>query len=141
MFDRYTEKARRTVFWARHEASELGSQYIEAEHLLLGLLRDSDFVSRFLAHVDTSAIREQVAAHRPAGERIPTSVDMPVSGECQRVLAHAAEESEQLSHKHIGNEHLLLGLLRENQSLAAELVRQRGLELAAVRQQIAQETS
>ena len=114
MFERYTEKARRVIFFARYEASQFGSPYIETEHLLLGLLReDKALTNRFLrGHGEVEAIRKQVEDHTTVREKVSTSVDLPLSEEAKRVLIHAAEEAERLSHKHIGTEHLLLGLLR-----------------------------
>src|SRR5208337_412812 len=115
MFERYTEKARRVIFFARYEASQFGSPYIETEHLLLGLLReDKALTNRFLrSHASVESIRKQIEGHTTIREKVSTSVDLPLSNECKRVLAYAAEEAERLSHKHIGTEHLLLGLFRE----------------------------
>jgi len=139
MFERYTEKARRVIFFARYEASEFGSPYIETEHLLLGLVReDNALTSRFLpSAAPVESIRERVRAVTPVREKLPTSVDLPLSEESKRVLAYAAEEAEQLGHQHIGTEHLLLGLLREENCLAATLLRERGLRIGPVRQKLA----
>jgi len=143
MFERYTEKARRVIFFARYEASQFGSPYIETEHLLLGLLReDKALANRFLrsaAAIDS--IRKQVEAHTTIREKVSTSVDLPLSHECKRVLAYAAEEAERLNHKHIGTEHLLLGLLREEKCFAAEILHERGLRLSQVREEIARSSS
>ena len=115
MFERYTEKARRVIFFARYEASQFGSPCIETEHLLLGLLReDKALANRFLrSSASVESIRKQIEAHTTLREKVSTSVDLPLSHECKRVLAYGAEEAERLNHKHIGTEHLLLGLLRE----------------------------
>lgn len=143
MFERYTEKARRVIFFARYEASQFGSPYIETEHLLLGLLReDKPLANRFLrSQAAIESIRKQIEAHTTVREKVSTSVDLPLSHECKRVLAYAAEEAERLSHKHIGTEHLMLGLLREEKSFAAEILHERGLRLAQVREEIARSTS
>src|SRR5690349_10004868 len=142
MFERYTEKARRVILFARHEASQFGSPYIETEHLLLGLLReDKAFTNRLLRpHASVEAIRKQIEGHTPIREQVSTSVDLPLSNECKRVLAYAAEEAERLSHKHIGTEHLLLGLLREEKCFAAEILHERGLRLSAIREELARST-
>jgi ATP-dependent Clp protease ATP-binding subunit ClpC len=143
MFERYTEKARRVIFFARYEASQFGSPYIETEHLLLGLLReDKALANRFLrsaAHIES--IRKQIEAHTTIREKVSTSVDLPLSHECKRVLAYGAEEAERLNHKHIGTEHLLLGLLREEKCFAAEILHERGLRLSQVREEIARSSS
>jgi hypothetical protein len=136
MFERYTEKARRTIFFARYEASQFGSPYIEAEHLLLGLLReDKSLANRFLRS-RAESIREQIERHTAPGEQVPTSVALPLSHECKRVLAYGAGEAERLKHKHIGTEHMLLGLLREEKCFAARLLHEQGLTIDSVREQL-----
>src|SRR3974390_3243433 len=138
MFERYTEKARRVIFFARYEASQFGSPYIETEHLLLGLLReDKALTSRFLrAQGSVESIRKQIEAHTTIREKVSTSVDLPLSNECKRGLAYAAEEAERLSHKHIGTEHRLRGLLREEKCFAAEIVHERGLRVSNIREEL-----
>jgi ATP-dependent Clp protease ATP-binding subunit ClpC len=138
MFERYTEKARRVIFFARYEASQFGQPYIETEHLLLGLLReDKALTHRFLrGHAKVESIRNQIEDKTLVREKVATSVDLPLSNEGKRVLAHAAEEAERMRDRHIGTEHLLLGLLREEKSFAAELLRERGVSLEQVRQSL-----
>ncbi len=138
MFERYTEKARRVIFFARYEASQFGSPFIETEHLLLGLLReDKALTNRFLrSHASIESIRKQIEGRTTIRDKVSTSVDLPLSQECKRVLAYAAEEAERLSHKHIGTEHLLLGLLREDKSFAAEILHERGLRLSTLRDEL-----
>ena len=139
MFERYTEKARRVIFFARYEASQFGSPNIETEHLLLGLLReDKALTNRFLrSHASVESIRKQIEGHTAIHEKVSTSVDLPLSNECKRVLANAAEEADRLSHKHIVTEHLLLGLLREEKCFAAEILHERGLRLSNIREELA----
>jgi ATP-dependent Clp protease ATP-binding subunit ClpC len=143
MFERYTEKARRVIFFARYEASQFGSPYIETEHLLLGLLReDKQLTNRFLrSHASIESIRKQIEGRTMIRDKVSTSVDLPLSQECKRVLAYAAEEAERLSHKHIGTEHLLLGLLREDKSFAAEILHERGLRLSTLREELSRQQS
>jgi len=138
MFERYTEKARRVIFFARYEASQFDSPRIETEHLLLGLLReDKALTNRFLrGQGEVEAIRKQVEDHTTVREKVSTSVDLPLSEEGKRALSHAAEEAERLSHKHIGTEHLLLGLLREEMSFAARILNEHGIHLSAVREEL-----
>lgn len=142
MFERYTEKARRVVFFARYEASHYGSPYIEAEHLLLGLLREYGQLSLLLPSGAGEAIRTQIdsrfASVRP---KIPTSVDLPLSNESKGVLAYGAEEAERLAHRHIGPEHLLLGLLREKDSFASGILRGQGASLEKLREHYARTLS
>ena len=140
MFERYNEKARRTIFFARYEASQFGSPEIEAEFILLGLLREDRALSaRFLPSLNTTeGLHREIERHRRPGEKIPTFVDLPLSNECQRVLAYAGEEAESLGHGYIGPEHLLLGILREEKSFAAELLKRYGVHLEVVRKGIAE---
>jgi ATP-dependent Clp protease ATP-binding subunit ClpC len=142
MFERYTEKARRVIFFARYEASQFGAPAIEPEHLLLGLMReDKTLTARFLARAQTSleAIRKEIEGRAPLREKISTSVELPLAPETKRVLAFAHEESDRLQHRHIGTEHLLLGLLREERSMAAEILYERGLRLNAVREEVSRQ--
>ena len=138
MFERYTEKARRAIFFARFEASQFGSPEIQTEHLLLGLLREDKALANRLPHPSASmeSIRKQIETRTTLREKVPTSVDLPLSLECKRVLTYAAEEAERLSHKHIGTEHLLLGLIDVNDGLAAEAFHTLGID----RDRIAAET-
>ena len=140
MFERYTEQARRTIFLARYEASQFGSSYIETEHLLLGLLsNDKALANRFLrSHAAVESIRKQIEGYTAPGPKVSTSVDLPLSHDCKRVLAYVAEEAKRLNHKHIGTEHLLLGLLREERCFAAQLLGEQGLTLDSVREQVQQ---
>jgi hypothetical protein len=131
MFERYTEKARRTIFFARYEASQYGSPYIETEHLLLGLMRED----KRWTELQQQAARKQVES-RSGSPKISTTVDLPLSTESRRVLAFGAEEADRLGHRHIGTEHLLLGLLREKNGLAAVILQQQGLELAQLREEL-----
>ncbi len=136
MFERYTEKARRVIFFARYEASQYGAVQIEAEHILLGLIREDKTIhQRFFqrAQASVESIRKDVEERIVLRARHPQSQDLPLSLEAKRVLAFAAEESERLGNRHIGTEHLLLGLLREENSLAAEILYERGIRLTDIR--------
>jgi hypothetical protein len=140
MFERYTEKARRAIFFARYEASQFGSPYIESEHVLLGVLRENKVLpARLLAGFPPAvdAIRKQIESHTTFGEKIPPSVDLPITEECQRILLHASEEAERMGHKYIGTEHLLLGLLLEKDCYAAHLLSENGVSLEFARTHIA----
>ena len=141
MFERYTERARRVIFFARYEASQLGDSYIETQHLLLGLVREeAGLLLDFINQEQALSIRQQIeseAAVRNQGQpKLPTSVDLPLSNESKRVLAYSAEEAERLRDRHIGVEHMLLGLLREQGTFAAKLLEKNGLELNAIREHL-----
>ncbi len=117
MFERYTEKARRVIFFARYEASQYGAASIESEHLLLGLLReDWTLNKRILGQKGTAEdIRKEIEGQITIGKRVATSVEMPLSAESKHILSWAFEEAERLGDKYVGTEHLLLGILREEQ--------------------------
>lgn len=139
MFERYTERARRVVFFSRYEASQFGSTSIEASHLLLGLIReDKNLTNRFLR--DSSSIeniRREIESTIEVRGKISTSIDLPLSAECKRILAYANEEAERLNHRHIGTEHVLLGILREESCVASRILLERGLRLDAIREELA----
>jgi ATP-dependent Clp protease ATP-binding subunit ClpC len=125
MFERYTEKARRIIFFARHEAAAAGSRIIEPEHLLLGLLREAKAL--FDSAKIQSMTDELRGAARVEGPAVSASVDLPLSRPAKKVLAYSAEEAERLNHTHIGPEHLLLALMREP-SLAATTLEKYGFQ-------------
>lgn len=139
MFERYTEKARRVLFFARYEASQFGSPYIESEHLLLGLVREDKALANRFLRSEVASIRKQVESRATEREKTSTSVDLPLSNESKRVLAYAGEEAERLAHLHIGTEHLLLGLLREEKCFAAQILTERGVQLNRVREELARQ--
>jgi hypothetical protein len=111
--------------------------------LLLGLLReDKALANRFLrSHAAVESIRKQIEGHTAPGEKVSTSVDLPLSLDCKRVLAYGAEEAERLNHQHIGTDHLLLGLLREEKCFGAQLLREQGLTLNSAREQVERSAS
>jgi len=137
VFERYTEKARRAIFFARYEASQYGRPQIEPEHLLLGVLREHHELGRRLltSAEAVAAVRAEIAKRSVPGEKVPTSVDLPLSEDCKRVLNYTVEEADRLSHQQIGCAHLLMGLLREEQCFAAEVLRRFGITLDQLRQE------
>ncbi|MCX6552204.1 MAG: ATP-dependent Clp protease ATP-binding subunit [Acidobacteria bacterium] len=139
MFERYTERARRVLFFARYEASQLGRVSLETEHLLLGLIREGKgLTSRIFArsNVVLDSIRKDIEGRTVFREKVSTSVEIPFSSETKRVLQCAAEEADRLLHTYIGTEHLLLGILREERSLAAAILIEKGMRLATVREDV-----
>ncbi|MGA8433152.1 MAG: Clp protease N-terminal domain-containing protein [Candidatus Sulfotelmatobacter sp.] len=129
MFERFTEKARRVVFFARYEASQYGSPFIETEHLLLGVLReDKRFVGRLPAGAAELA-RSQIEALGPKQPGTATSVDLPLSNASKRVLVYAMDEADRLNHRHIGCEHLLVGLIHDKETEGARILEQLGVKV------------
>jgi uncharacterized protein YbbC (DUF1343 family) len=137
MFERYTEKARRVIFFSHYEASQYGSTAIKPEHLLLGLMReDKGLLGRLMDKTDVTAdsLRAEIESNIKSVEKIHTAVELPLSAETKRALICAHEESSSLQHGHIGTEHLLLGMLREPETPASKILHGHGIELEKVRQ-------
>lgn len=143
LFERFTEKARRIIFFARYEASKFASKLIESEHLLLGILREdkplADHFFKTPAAIDS--IRHQVEEHTPPGSPVSTTADLPLSHESRRILTYAAEEAGILGHRHIGPPHLLLGILRESNCFAARLLSDRQVDFESARAYARRDTS
>jgi len=140
MFERYTEAARRTIHWARYIASQVGSAEIETEHLLLGVLRsDMTLASRLLGSPWVGeTVWKKVEQRKTVGDKVPGPKEIPLDEASKRALDLAYEEADLLSSKRIGTEHLLLGLLREKKSLAAQILSDLGVRLASTRQELSQ---
>jgi ClpA/ClpB-like protein len=138
MFERYTEKARRVIFFARYEASAYGSPRIETEHVLLGLIRESKEVLKWAPSLNADAVRKKIDALTLKLPPTSTSVDLPLTNDSQRALKLAGDEANRLAHKYIGTEHLFLGLLNIEDSLAAQLLREGGADAAAMRTKLAE---
>jgi ATP-dependent Clp protease ATP-binding subunit ClpA len=138
MFERYDEPARRVIFFARFEAGALGASEIDTEHLLLGLFRqDQPLLDRLVgAPVDVEAIRRKIRERTVAGEVMAMNVDMPLTIGAKRVLARVFDEAIWLEHEKIGTQHMLLGLLLEEDCAAAELLRKLGLSIEKVREDL-----
>ena len=139
MFERFDERARRVLFFARYEAVQLGSVSIETEHLRLGLIREAKgMTSRILrdAGVSLEDMQREIRNRVVLREALSTRVEIPFSSEVKRVLQHAAHEADLLQHGDIGTEHLLLGLLHEEQSMAATLLQGHGLGLPKTRERV-----
>jgi ATP-dependent Clp protease ATP-binding subunit ClpC len=137
MFEKFTEKAKRILFLARYEASQQGSKVIGTEHLLLGLLKEGEDTTRELftrANVSMDLLQAELEKRGPTREKLSTSVEIPFSDETKKALQYAEEEAERLMHPHIGTEHILLGLLRLESSVAGRLLAERGMRLFAVRE-------
>jgi Clp amino terminal domain, pathogenicity island component len=137
MFERYTEKARRSIFFARYEASMFGSPCIEPEHLLLGILREDPTIRGLLPSGGVDEVRAEVERRHPAQEKISTSIDLPLSQPAARALKYAAGEATALGHRRIAPGHLLLGLLRLDHSAVAEVLRPQGVDYDSLRQTVA----
>jgi ATP-dependent Clp protease ATP-binding subunit ClpA len=140
MFERYTDKAGRVIFFARYEASRAGSPEIGDEHLLTGLLiEDRNMVRHYLGGESGMAeIRAAIAERAVVRKPTPRRVDLPLSQVARQILAYAAEEATRLGNEHIGTEHLLLGILREEKCLSARLLREQGVTIRGTRAEVAE---
>ncbi len=139
MFEKYNEKARRALFFARYEASKLGSRVIESEHILLGVLREgeesvSELLQRFQVKPDD--LRREIEGERVFVERISSTAELPLSEESKKILAYASHEAESMLHSTVGSEHLLIGILRVERCVAMRLLARHGLELERVREEV-----
>jgi Clp amino terminal domain, pathogenicity island component len=140
MFERFTEKARRVIFFARFEASQYGSRFIETEHILLGLMREDKALAQRLRLRAGSleALRKEIESRITPRERISTSIEIPLTADAKQTLHFALEEAERLGHKHVGTEHLLLGLLRADKTVAAVILNAQGITLSDFRTSLTQ---
>src|SRR6184192_1351604 len=138
MWQRFTERARRVVFFAQEDAACLGENYVGTEHILLGLIRESDSVAaRILDRVGVplgrlraDVERQVTRGHGNLGQ------DMQLTPRAKRVIDLAYEEARQLNNNYIGTEHLLLGLIREGDGLAARVLVKQGADLERVRREV-----
>jgi hypothetical protein len=137
MFERYTEGARRTIFFGRYEASQFGSPEIDTVHILLGILRDDKELARqVLPNVDYDSVNQELARQSENEKaRVSTSVDLPLSEDAKRAMVQAADEADRLKSKYIGTEHLLLGLIHEPEFASTKLL-QKVVGLEALRKRI-----
>ncbi|GAA6524852.1 ATP-dependent Clp protease ATP-binding subunit [Intrasporangium sp. DVR] len=140
MFERFTDRARRVVVLAQEEARLLNHNYIGTEHILLGLIHEGEGVAaKALESLDISleAVRAQVQEIIGQGQQAPTG-HIPFTPRAKKVLEYSLREALQLGHSYIGTEHILLGLIREGEGVAAQVLVKLGAELNKVRQQVIQ---
>jgi len=138
MFEKYNEKARRALFFARYEASKLGSKVIESEHILLGILREGEDVTREIFarfNVKPDDVRREIEGDRVFVERVSSSQELPLSEESKKILAYASHEAESMMHPYVGTEHLLIGILRVDPCVASRLLAGHGFNLYGVREE------
>ena len=139
MFERFNEHVRRSLFFARYEASRSSSRSIATQHVLLGMLREADpAFNRLLEErgIDARELREELLGDRVALERVSTSPDLPLAEESKKALAFAVHEAESMGHASVDSEHLVLGLLRVEGSAAAGYLGSRGLDLFQLREEV-----
>jgi ketosteroid isomerase-like protein len=139
MFERYTELARRVLFFSREEVQFHGDTSITPEHLLRGLIREHGHIAAYVlsaVRLSPELLHEEMARESVCPSSVPLSTAIPFSASMKRVLQFAAEEADRLSHADIGPEHLLLGLLREADSTVASMLSRHGLDLSTARSEV-----
>jgi ATP-dependent Clp protease ATP-binding subunit ClpC len=140
LFERFTDRARRVVVLAQEEARLLNHNYIGTEHILLGLLNEGEGIAAKALEslgISLSAVREQVVEIIGQGQQAPTG-HIPFTPRAKKVLELSLREALQLGHNYIGTEHILLGLIREGEGVAAQVLQKLGAELQKVRQTVIQ---
>ena len=140
MFERFTDRARRVVVLAQEEARLLNHNYIGTEHILLGLLNEGEGIAAQALEsldIDLASVREEVVKIIGQGQQSPSG-HIPFTPRAKKVLELSLREALQLGHNYIGTEHILLGLIREGEGVAAQVLQQLGAELQKVRQTVIQ---
>ncbi|MBI4849505.1 MAG: ATP-dependent Clp protease ATP-binding subunit [Nitrospirae bacterium] len=137
MFEKFTERGRKVIIYAREEAEKRQNDYLGTEHLLLGLLREEESLPMVIIKkmgLSAEELRMEVERNLPTGSNILTFGDIPFTPRAKKVLELAVEEARLLGHSYIGSEHLLIGLIREESGIAGKILRSLGANLLAVRQ-------
>src|SRR5438874_1213894 len=139
MYERFTDRARKVMGLARQEAQRFNHEYIGTEHILLGLIQEGSGVAANVLRnldVDLDKIRREVEKIVQSGPSMVTMGQLPFTPRAKKVLELSVEEASNLGHNYIGTEHLLLGLIRENEGVAAQVLMNLGLKLEEVREEV-----
>ncbi len=139
MFDRFTDRARKVMGLAKSEAQRLNHEYIGTEHILLGLVQEGSGVAANVLMnmgLDLEKIRHEVEKIVETGPDVMTSGQLPFTPMAKKVLELSMGESSNLSHNYIGTEHLLLGLIKEKNGIASQVLTNLGVKLDAVREEV-----
>ncbi|HBG92764.1 MAG: ATP-dependent Clp protease ATP-binding subunit ClpC [Nitrospirae bacterium GWF2_44_13] len=137
MFEKFTERGRKVIIYAREEAEKRQNDYLGTEHLLLALLREEEGISAAIIKkmgISIEEVRMEVERKLPYGTNVLTFGDIPFTPRAKKVLELAVEEARLIGHSYIGSEHLLLGILREDEGIAGRTLRSLGANLLAARQ-------
>ncbi len=139
MFERFTDRARKVMALANQEAQRFNHEYIGTEHILLGLVKEGSGVGANVLKnldVDLRKVRLEVEKLVKAGPEMVTMGKLPQTPRAKKVIEYAIEEARNLNHNYVGTEHLLLGLLREHDGVAAQVLMNLGLKLEEVREEV-----
>lgn len=137
MFEKFTERGRKIIIYAKEEAERRNNDYLGTEHLLLAILREEDSVPITILKkmgLSIDEIRFEVERNLPVGSNLLTFGDIPFTPRAKKVLELSIEEARLLGHNYIGSEHLLLGLIREDEGIAGKILRNLGANLLGARQ-------
>jgi ATP-dependent Clp protease ATP-binding subunit ClpC len=137
MFEKFTERGRKVIVYAREEAERLQNDYLGTEHILLGTLREEDGIPVAVLRkmgIDIDQVRMEVERNLPSSGNTLTFGDIPFTPRAKKVLEYAVEEARLLGHNYIGSEHLLLGLIREEEGIGGKILRSFGVNLLGSRQ-------
>ncbi|MCI4625224.1 MAG: ATP-dependent Clp protease ATP-binding subunit [Candidatus Magnetoovum sp. WYHC-5] len=137
MFEKFTERGRKIIIYAKEEAENRQNDYLGTEHLLLALLRDKDGLPVTILRkmgLSTEDIRVEVERNLPAGSNLLTFGEIPFTPRAKKVLELSVEEARLLGHNYIGSEHLLLGIIREDEGIGGKILRNLGANLLGARQ-------
>ena len=139
MFERFTDRARKVMALANQEAQRFNHEYIGTEHVLLGLVKEGSGVGATVLknlEVDIKKLRLEVEKLVKSGPDMVTMGKLPQTPRAKKVIEYAIEEARSLNHNYVGTEHILLGLLRESEGIAAQVLMNLGLKLEEVRQEV-----
>ena len=139
MYERFTDRARKVMQLANQEAQRFNHEYIGTEHVLLGLVKEGSGVAANVLKnldVDLRRIRNEVEKIVQSGPDMVTMGKLPQTPRAKKVIEYAMEEARNLNHNYVGTEHLLLGLLREQEGVAAQVLMNLGLKLEDVREEV-----
>ncbi|BCB96631.1 ATP-dependent Clp protease ATP-binding subunit ClpC [Dissulfurispira thermophila] len=137
MFEKFTERGRKVIIYAKEEAERRNNDYLGTEHLLLAILREEDTIPIAILRkmgLSIDEIRFEVERNLPVGSNLLTFGDIPFTPRAKKVLELSIEEARLLGHNYIGSEHLLLGLIREDEGIAGKILRNLGANLLSARQ-------
>ena len=138
-FNRFTERARKVILLAKEEARRLNHDYIGTEHILLGLVKEGEGVAAAVLNslgLDADNIKREIEKLIQPGEGQITAADIPFTPRAKKVIELAMDEARNLGHNYIGTEHLLLGLIREGDGVASQVLINMGLDLKIVRDEV-----
>src|SRR5262245_52633388 len=139
MFDRFTDRAKKVMNLARQEAQRFNHEYLGTEHILLGLVQEGSGVAANVLKnmgIDLTKIRAEVEKIVKTGPSMVTMGQLPFTPRAKKVLELSMEEASNLGHNYIGTEHLLLGLIKENEGIAAQVLMNLGVKLEDVREEV-----